>query len=80
MRSIEARTGLDRILYLHTLRTVNVLHGGYDIIKSHLSESSWFTRDNRFAQLLGITEVVLCTNLWTILTIDKDNCLIGNIE
>ena len=21
------------ILYLHTLRTVNVLHGGYDIIK-----------------------------------------------
>ena len=38
------------------------------------------SKNNRLVQLLCITEVVLGTYLWTILTIDKDDCLIGNIE
>ena len=36
--------------------------------------------DNRFTQFIGITEIVLCSDFRSILSIDKNHRLIGNIK
>ena len=57
------------------------MHGSHDIIEVTLVRIKLIDKeDDRLAQLLCVAEVILCTYLRTILTIDKNHSLIGNIE
>ena len=79
--SIEARTSANRILNLNTLRAVDSVHVSYDIIEIALIRIQLVDKeDNRLVKFFGITEVVLCTNLRTVLTVNKNNSLIGYVE
>ena len=79
--SIKARTCLNRILNLNTLWTIDFLHRSDDIIEITLIRIQLIDQeDNRLTQLLCIAEVVLSTYFRTILTINKDNSLIGYIH
>ncbi|CDE32213.1 putative 66.3 kDa protein in hag2 5'region [Leyella stercorea CAG:629] len=79
--SIKACTCAYRILNLNTLRTVDSIHVYHDIVEVALIRVQLVDKENDWLmKFLGITEVVLCTNLRTILTVNKDNSLIGYVE
>ena len=66
---------------LYALRTINLLHAGNDIVEvTFVGIQLVDQEDDRLAQLLGVTEVVLCTYLRTILSVDEDDSLIGHVH
>ncbi len=80
-QSIEARTSLYGVLYLHAFGAVDGLHIGNDVVEVALVGVQLVDEeDDRFFQFLGIPEIVLCADLRSVLSIDEDDCLVGNIE
>ena len=68
-------------MYLHALRSVDLLHGRDDIVKIALVAIQLVNQeDDRLLQLLGIAEVVLCSHLGTVLSVDQHHGLVGNVE
>ena len=56
---------------LDAFRTINVLHAAYYRIEITLvAVELVYKEDNRLLQLLSVSEVILCANFRTILTID----------
>src|SRR5574344_95241 len=78
---IKARTCGDRILYLNTFGTIYFLHAIDNRIKVALVTVKLINQENNwFLKFFGITEIILCSHFWTILTINKNHSLVCHIE
>ena len=78
---VESGARAHRILNLHALLTVNRLHVGNNIVKVALVRIQLVhEEDYRLVKFLRITEVVLCANLRTILSVYQDNGLVGYVQ
>ncbi len=78
---IEVRSGSQRILHGHHLRTVY----GLQLLKHHIIIALFiielvYQENNRFAQFLGVAEMVLRTYLGTVLPVQQQNGSICNVE
>ena len=79
--AIKASSGTNRILYLYTLRTIYRLHIGDDVVEVALVRVELVDKeDNWLVKFFRIAEVVLCTNLRTILSVDKNYGLVGYVQ
>src|SRR3712207_4464666 len=74
---MEVWSGGYRILHLHALGTINILHRVHKIIEVALLGVQLVNKeDDRLLQFLRITEYILGSYFRSILSVDKDYCLI----
>ena len=78
---MKSGPGLDRILYFHTLRSIDVAHGVHHIVEVTLLGVELIDKeDDWLFELLRVAEYVLRAYLRAILTIDENHGLVGDVE
>ena len=78
---VESGTGLDGVLDLYTLGTVDVTHVADDGVEvAFVRVELVHQEDDGLLEFLGISEVVLGAYLGTILAIDENHGLVGHIQ
>ena len=78
---VESASGTDRILNLYAFRSIYALHIRYNVIEIAFIRVKLINKKyNRFLKFFSISEVVLCSDFGTILSVYKNHGLVCNIQ
>ena len=78
---VESWASFKRVLNLYALAAIDILHAVDDVVEVALFTVELINKENdRLFQFFGIAKVVLRTHFRTVLAIDEDDSLVGDIE